>query len=528
MPTFLDGQQNLAALQVPGVYFDIIPPQPIVTGQPTNVMGLVGVGQWGPVNAPVPFSTPDDCAGTFGVSAVRSRDLATYVTAATKLGQAVAWRGVRVTDGTDVAASATLQTNGGTLTGKYTGSRGNQIRWSIQTGTAANSYAFSVAFPGRAPERWNNIPGATGAAFWANLAAAINTGTTERGPSRYVVFTAGVSTTVPVVAPAAGGSGTLSGGTDGASGVTDAMMIGSDVSPRTGMYALRRTGIDAFALCDMVDSTKWSVMDTFALSETSLAVFTTASGDSITAAVASRITAALDSFNSWLIMGDFPTFYDDIDGINRLVSPAAIGLGLLGNLSPEQSPLNKQLRGVVATQKSQAVQVYSDAEIAIAEQGGIDLIVGPPTSPGGNYFSFITGRNAWSNAGGSGIEYTRLTNFIARSLQTYAAGSFVGKLQSVQANDPTRQNASDMLNSFFAMLASPSMGSGGYGMIDTPWRVQCDLSNNPPALQARGYLFAFCAVRYLNVVRYFVVKFAGGGNVQVTSQAAPPSVTQFA
>ena len=63
-------------------------------------------------------------------------------------------------------------------------------------------------------------------------------------------------------------------------------------------------------------------------------------------------------------------------------------------------------------------------------------------------------------------------------------------------------------------------------MIDA-WSVQCDLTNNPPALQARGYLFAYCTVRYLNEVRYFVVKLAGGGNVTVTTQSAPPSPTQF-
>ena len=43
MPVFLDGQQNLAALTVPGVYGDIILPTPMLLGLPTNIMGLVGV-----------------------------------------------------------------------------------------------------------------------------------------------------------------------------------------------------------------------------------------------------------------------------------------------------------------------------------------------------------------------------------------------------------------------------------------------------------------------------------------------------
>ncbi len=526
MPTFLDGQQNLAALQVPGVYVDIIPPRQILSGKPTNVVGLVGVGSWGPVNSPVPFSSPDDCAGLVGVPMIRKYDIATHVYAACQQGQVIAFRSVRVTDGTDLAASATVQTNGGTLTGKYTGSRGNAIKWSLQSGSAPGSYCFVISFPGRAPERFDNITG-SGNAFWVNLATAINTGTSVRGPSQFCVFSAGVSTAAPVVAPTSGGSGTLSGGTDGASGVTDATLIGTDTGTRSGVFALRRTGIDAFTPIDLSDASKWAILTAFGLSENALPVVATASGDTITSAVAARVSAAIDDFCLWLIVGDYPKFYDTENGVARLVSPTAMALGLLGNLSPEQSPLNKKLAGVVSTQKAEAVQVYSDAEIAIAEQGGVDLIVGPPTTPGGNYYSFITGRNASSNQAASGIEYTRMTFFLARSLQSYAAGSFIGKLQSIRADDPTRQNARDMLNSFFAALASKELGSDGYGMIDA-WQVQCDLANNPPNLQARGFLFAYCKVRYLNVVRYFVIKLAGGGNVEVTAQAIQPGPAQFA
>jgi hypothetical protein len=63
-------------------------------------------------------------------------------------------------------------------------------------------------------------------------------------------------------------------------------------------------------------------------------------------------------------------------------------------------------------------------------------------------------------------------------------------------------------------------------MIDD-FSVQCDLNNNPPNLQALGFLFAYCAVRYLNVVRYFVIKLAGGGNVNVSVQNTAPTPAQF-
>jgi hypothetical protein len=207
-----------------------------------------------------------------------------------------------------------------------------------------------------------------------------------------------------------------------------------------------------------------------------------------------------------------------------------MGIGICGNLSPQQSPLNKPLQGVSSTQRSTLGQTYSDTELSIINTGGIDTILAPPTSPGGYYFSFATGRNASSNTAANGIEYTRMTNFLIRASQSKAAGSFIGQLQSIQPNDQTRANAKSLFDGFSAQLASSQvgLGIGGSGLIDKPWSVICDLTNNPPNLQALGYLFLYWQVRYLNVIRYFVVKFMGGGNVTVTVQNTAPSPTQFA
>jgi hypothetical protein len=521
MPTFLDGSQNLASLSVPGVYVDIIPPRPTLIGSPTNFEGLVGIAQWGPVNSPTFFSSPDNCAAIFGVPSVRARDLPTYVFAASNQGNAIGFVGVRVTDGTDTAASFIITTNCLTLTSKYTGTRGNQTQIVITAGTAASSYNISVSFPGRQPEIFSNITG-TANAFWVNAAAAINSGNAFRGPSNIITASAGVGTTAPTV----GTVYTLTGGTDGATTITDTTLMGVDTVPRTGMYALRSSNIDAFTLCDLNTSSLWPACDVFALSETCLAIQSTVSGDTIASAISARTTVGLDSFTTWIIMGDWPTFYDSQNAMTRLVSPSAIAVGLLGNLSPEQSPLNKRLPGVVQTQKTAAQQAYSDADLSLAETGGIDIIVGPPTTPGGSYYTFITGRNASSNTSGNGIEYTRMTLFIARTLQSKAAGSIVGRLQSMKPNDRTRTDAKALVDGFFASIKDPAVGSNGNGLIDD-FATTCDLSNNPSYLQVRGFLFVYCAVRYLNVVRYFVIKLAGGGNVQVSSQATPPSPTQF-
>ena len=668
MPTFRDGALNILGLTNPGVYVDQILPTPFISGPPTNIEGLVGVGEWGPVNSAQFFSTPDDCAAIYGLARVRPYDLPSYVMTAIQEGGGVGFCGIRVTDGSDTASSAALSGNAGSFTARYTGSRGNQISVGFQASTAVGAYAAIISFPGRIPERFDNIlpalqsvtavagagytsvpsvsapaaqatgginavvqatlkafsstlgaggsgyavgdtitlpngvvltvatvgggavatftmtsPGSivsgaapanpvaqasttgsgTGAtfnltyglgpaviansgygytalaaltltggggtggsytpviSFWAGLAAAVNNGTFQRGASKFVVFTPGTSTAAPTLNTPV----TLAGGTDGAAGVTTSQMVGVDTRPRTGMYALRGSGCDGFTLCDLVVPSTWSTQLAFAISESMLAVVSTASGDTISSAIATRIAQGLDDPSIWVIEGDWPTVYDSQNGLPRLMSPCAAALGILGNLSPEQSPINKRLNSVVATQTSTLGILTSDADESQAQTGGIDFI-GRSSALNQVFFSFMTGRNSSSNTAANGIEYTRLTNFLIRSLEGAATRSIVGKLQSIKADDPTRQKASGILNSFFAILADPDSGSDGYGMIDN-WLVTCDLTNNSPNSISRGYLFALCQVRYLAVVRFFVIRLAGGNNVDVTVYAAAPSVSQL-
>jgi len=760
MPVFLDGQQNLAALTVPGVYGDIILPTPMLLGLPTNIEGLVGVGSWGPLNALIPISKPIDAALAIGPPVIRNYDISSYISASSQVGGSIGYYAVRVSDGTDTASSVAIQsgatqatgtiqlndntmttqnivvngttvtfgtnvvvgpnlastlnnlltylqnsadvnitkmtyqlnpaaptnqilctsvltgtagnaytltngtstthvtvsgatltggaaagTTGITITGKYTGSLGNKIQVSIQNGSAANSYMGIVAFAGMVPEQFNNVSGPTPATatvtfsanptaadtltiagtaitfvasgatgnqvnigsslavtianlvtllnssadanlikatyqanaslstltvtanqtvssgafagtagnaltltksstaitlsgatltgglgnwntFWVNLASVINGGNAYHGPSAYVVATAGAAQVVPTLST----QYTLAGGTDGATGVTDSTLMGQDIVPRKGMYTLRTSNCDCFTLCDLSTVADYAAIASFALSETMMAIQATPSGDTIANALATRINAGIDTPWFKLILGDWPTWYDSYNGVSRLINPAAFGIGIYGNLSPQQSALNKPLQGISATQRTTLGQTYSDAELQQINLGGIDTILGPTSSPGGYYFSFATGRNCSSNTAANGDEYTRMTNFLIRTSQSKAAGSFVGQLQSIQPNDQTRANAKSLFDGLSAQLASPQVGLGinGQGMIDIPWSVQCDLGNNPPNLQALGYLFLYWQVRYLNVIRYFVVKFQGGGNVTVSVQSTQPSATQFA
>jgi len=43
----------------------------------------------------------------------------------------------------------------------------------------------------------------------------------------------------------------------------------------------------------------------------------------------------------------------------------------------------------------------------------------------------------------------------------------------------------------------------------------------------RGYLFLYAAVKYLNVVRYFVVKMAAGGSVSVTNESTASEIARY-
>ena len=50
--------------------------------------------------------------------------------------------------------------------------------------------------------------------------------------------------------------------------------------------------------------------------------------------------------------GDWLFWNDPVNQLVRLVSPQAFAAGRLSNLSPEQSSLNKEIAGIVGSQKS--------------------------------------------------------------------------------------------------------------------------------------------------------------------------------
>lgn len=506
MPVFQKGSINTTALLVPDLYVQIVPPSiSLMNGVPTNGLGLVGTAPWGPVNSPVTVSSMADYAKAFGSIKNRKHDLGTIVAAAVTQG-ASSMKCVRVTDGTDVAATGTIAAaaeadaalivaaiNGGlsslrgisqlvtatnlvediTVTAIYTGTLGNSVQVSIGPGSKADTTKVIVSLPGLVPEVFDNI----------GTAAA-------------------VAATV-----------TLSAGTDGAATITSTVLVGVDTVPRKGMYALRNAGVSIAALADADDNTMFPSQVAFGLSEGVYMILTGPAGETIAEAITTKASAGIDTYIAKLMLGDWCNFNDTVNGVTRLISPQGFIAGRLSNLSPEQSSLNKQIYGIVSTQSTAANKIYSNAELSQLAAAGIDVITNP--APGGNYFAARIGHNTSTDAVVNGDNYTRMTNYIAYTLNA-GMGKFVGRLQTAQE----RREAKNTIESLLAAMEAQGMignVNGGPG-----FQVVLDASNNPMSRVALGYQQCDVKVIYLSIVEKFIVNVEGGVSVSITTASTQP------
>lgn len=580
------GQINTNAQVVPNLIIQIVPPSfTLLNGVPTNVVGIVGTASWGPVNSPVIASGLPDATRLFGPMQARKHDLVTAVFAAALQGGASALRLVRVTDGTDVAASSALRqvgvsaaavaaggsgyaigntitltggavltvssvssgavtgvsittpgsyasvpsnpvgqtatsgsgtgatfnltfATGLTLAAMYTGTEGNKLSSTVSAGSnstvAAPTYKLTLTMPGQLPEVFDNL-GGTGNALYQNMANAINLGQSAlRGPSELVVATAGAATLAPIT-----GTSTLSGGTDGTGSITSATLVGLDIIPRKGMYALRDTGVSVAMLADADDSTQWTYQQAFGLSEGVYMIGVSPAGDTISNFATTVASAGIDSYAMKILFGDWCFISDPVNNQVRLISPQGFIAGELGNLTPSNSTLNKPIAGIVGTQKTRLNQQYSQAELqAIALARG-DLITNP--APGGSYFAARFGRNTSSNAVIHGDNYTRMTNFIAATLNA-GMGMYVGRKIS-----PTLMNqAYATLDAFLSNLEQQGESQDH--------QIVLDASNNPFSRTALGYLQADVKVRYFAITEVFLINLEGGQSVRIDRVSTNPTL----
>jgi hypothetical protein len=515
MPIVQQGSINTTALVVPDLYVQIVPPQNLVlNGVPTNVVGVVGTAAWGPIAQPVIVATMADYARSFGPIIPRKYDMGTQIATAVQQG-AQNFRCVRVTDGTDTAAQVVIPGTTATFTALYTGSLGNQVSLMLQPGSGTNTWRLIATLPGLQPEVYDNIAGA-GPGFWMSLAAAVNQGQgPQRGPSQLLIASAGGTTVPPVAFSITLGASTP--GSDGGAGVTAVQLVGVDIPPRTGMYALRGQGCGIAMLADSDDPNQWTAQAAFGLQEGVYMILTGPPGDTIQNAVSVMRQAGLDSYSAKLMFGDWLWWSDQVNNTIRLVSPQGFVAGRLANLSPEQSSLNKQIYCIVGSQMSgtpgsgQSTS-YSAADLAVLFEAGIDVICNP--QPGGSYWGVRGGFNSSSNPAVDGDNYTRLTNYIAATLVA-GMGLYVGQVINADLFLSIRSCQLSFLQN---MLGQGLLGSANGNL---PFSVICDASNNPASRTGLGYVQSDAQVQYQSINEKFIVNVEGGQTVQVSIQTLP-------
>jgi uncharacterized protein len=492
------GEANITALVVPNVLIQLVAPRTqLLAGVPTDVVGVVGTASWGPVGVPVRVGSFDDQVRSFGPIMARARDLGTGMATAYQEG-ARNFRCVRATDGTDTAAQVVVPTDSITFTSRYSGSGGNKTKVTVSAGSRPDTWRATVLLTefGFLPEIYDNVPG-TGNALWVNLAEAINNGQYGvRSGSEIIIATAGAGTTAAEAA-----TYTLAGGTDGFTGVTDATLVGSDTTPRSGMYALRGSDCSIAFLAEVVDPTSWPAQVTFARSEGIYMMLARPRGDTVAAAVTAKTTGGIDDQVAKVLAGDWCYWMDTTNGLpERLVSPQGFAAGRLANLSPERSGLNKRMSSIIGTQRTKLARPYSDADLQSYGQAGIDVITNP--LPGGAYFGLRFGRNSSTNPVIRGDNHTRMTNYVAKTLER-GLGIYVGEPNS----EDTRRRCKTTLDAFYQAMFDA-------GMIEW-FSNKVDEENNPENRRALGYLQADSQVRYLGIIEYLIANLEGGQSVQI-------------
>lgn len=482
------GTLNTTALTVPNLYVQIAQPQSLtLAGSSSSIMGIVGTAGWGPVGMPVPVGSVGEYMSYFGAKQDNATDAGLAVNIAAMQG-ASSFIVVRVTDGTDVAASAVL--DGVTLTAAHTGTAGNALTVTVSPIGSGFALAVSHAVLG--------VSTYTGA-DWSTIAKTVSSDAAAL-----------VKIVLPSEVPAiAAGSVTLSAGTDGSVPGTQAF-IGQDGEARTGMYALRGQGCSVATLHGLTDSISFASQAAFGSSEGMYMILSGPAGEQLSAAVATKSGIGLDSTAAKLMFGDWLWWSDDTNGI-MLVSPQAFAAGILVALSPEQSSLNKQLSGVVGSQKAglgSSTAAYSTADLSTLFTAGIDVICNP--APGGAYWAVRCGHNTSSRSVVNGDNYTRLTNYIAASLAG-GMGTYVGSV----INDTLFGDIRATLLGFLSSLLSQGILGVVNGVL--PYSVVCDSSNNSQARIALGYVQADIAVQYQGINEKFIVNLQGGTSVSVST-----------
>lgn len=392
-----------------------------------------------------------------------------------------------------------------TLTSLYTGTAANSASATISAGSAANTSKITLSMAPFPNEVFDNISG-SGNALWVNMAAAINNGNSpQRGPSQLMIATAGTATSAAVV-----GTTNLSGGTDGAATPSSAVLVGTDGTTRTGIYAFRGMGCSHGVVCDLDDHTQNATIIPFAQSEGTYWGVNNAAGDTPSAAATQKATDGTDSPWVKLFEGDWTYCQDNVNGGQRLLGPATFGMAVLSCLQPQQSGLNKQTPLVVATQRSKSMTVYSQPDLVTLTNAGIEVIANP--IPRGSMFGMAIGRNASSDPTRNTDNWPVLTSFIARSLAGPSAlGPAIGAVITPDFFTTWR----DVLDNFLSSLKNATPEP-----VIQAYQITFDTSNNPQSQTATGLVVAEVLIQYAGIASVFLVNLQSGATVVIPASTS--------
>lgn len=345
-----------------------------------------------------------------------------------------------------------------------------------------------------------------GTGCWSSLVSAINNGQSGvRGASQLVVATIGTSVAAPSLVTT-----TFSGGTDGAAGVTDATLVGSNSTPPTGMYALQNAGVLTMNLVDHSTSSQWNTIAAFCQLYGIFGAGQAPVGTNVANTVSLLATAGVDNYSFKDLVGDWVYWQDTVNNVQRLLGPATYWAPMRANLAPHQSTLNKPVNNLIGTQRSVQNLLYADPETLAAVQGRVDFLANP--APGGNYFAFQTDMNCSTFAATNSEAYTSMTNFLALTL----ASNFGWVVGNPQTTD-LRQEVNDAISGFLMNLWQNLKYIGNVNApTQIPFSVQTNAANNPTSQVATGLMQTLVKVTYLSIVRVFVISLQGGSTVQVT------------
>lgn len=450
--------------------------------------------------------------GTFGTAVILNVDAVTA--------------GVITAVSIDNAGSYTANTatfTQSSTTGVGTGATFNTAVWGVNTVTV-NTIGAYTTLPSSPVAQGSTTGSGTGATFtslWGLLSVQVTAGGEDYNLSSGFLLTGGGST--------GGGQGTLvigsadapeddtytlAGGTDGDQHISTADMLGVDVSPRTGMYALRGQGVSMAALIDLTDPNSYSIQEAFGLSEGIYMMLLGPASQTIAEAKTAKEGAGLIGYDTKYLVGDWCYIFDTFNGVTRMISPQGFVLGRLSNLAANMSGLNQQIVGIVGTQGTMSGPGYTNADIVALCNAGLDLIYNP--SPGGDYFALQSGQNVSPAVLTRMESYTRLTNYMAYSIAN-AVGIYVGQLQ----NPTVRQSAYATLMGFFMNL----FNAGMIGDVNFPndatkaFKITLDATNNPSLSVQEGYMIADIQIVDYAVIRVFLVNLQNG---QVSLQSITP------